>query len=301
MTAAPDKLGSALPTAKDPPGLTPGLYVVGTPIGNLRDITLRALDTLAAAEFVICEDTRLTGRLLMHYGLKRPLLPYHDHNAAEMRPRVLELLAEGKALALVSDAGTPLISDPGYKLVTAAAAAGHALYTVPGPSSVTAALSIAGLPTDRFFFAGFLPAKRAARRESLAALCAVPATLVILESAQRLAGTLADMADILGARKVAVARELTKLHEELRRGSLAELAAAYGAEGAPKGEIVVLIGRNEDKAEAPSPEAIDAALRGALERGLALKDAAASVAAAYALPRRTVYARGLALKGQAAS
>jgi 16S rRNA (cytidine1402-2'-O)-methyltransferase len=281
-------------THQEPPKLDPGLYIVATPIGNLRDITLRALDTLAAADPVLCEDTRHTGALLAHFGLKRPLLPYHEHNAAQMRPKILALLGEGRALALVSDAGTPLISDPGYKLVTEAAAAGHALYTVPGPSSVTAALSIAGLPTDQFFFAGFLPSKRGARRTRLAALQAIPATLVILEAPQRLAESLADMAEILGARPAALARELTKLHEELRRGTLGELASTYAAEGPPKGELVLVIGPGA--AEAPAAETIDAALRGALAGGLALKDAATAIAAQHGLPRRDVYARGLALK-----
>jgi len=279
-----------------PPPLEPGLYVVATPIGNLRDITLRALDTLAAADRVICEDTRLTGRLLTHFGLKRPLLPYHEHNAAEMRPKILALLREGKALALVSDAGTPLVSDPGFKLVTEAAAADLPMFTVPGPSSVTAALAIAGLPTDRFFFAGFLPAKRAARREALSGLRAIPATLVILEAPQRLAESLADMAEMLGPRPAAIARELTKIHEEVRRAPLPALAAAYAAEGAPKGELVVLVGAALDAAEAPAPEAIDAALTDALKSGLALKDAAAAIAALHGVPRRDVYARGLALK-----
>ena len=296
MTSTPRPTRADLWQPRDPPPLAPGLHVVATPIGNLRDITLRALDTLAAADWVICEDTRLTGRLLMHFGLKRPLLPYHEHNAAEMRPRILALLAEDKALALVSDAGTPLVSDPGYKLVAEAASAGHPLYTVPGPSSVTAALAIAGLPTDRFHFTGFLSHKRAARRQSLVALRAIPATLVILEAPQRLAESLADMAEILGPRPAAIARELTKIHEEVRRDSLPALAASYAAEGPPRGELVVLIGQGGADIEAPSPETIDTALRGALRSGLALKEAVTAIATLYELPRREVYARGLALK-----
>jgi 16S rRNA (cytidine1402-2'-O)-methyltransferase len=284
------------PSRTPPPPLAGGLYVVATPIGNLRDITLRALDTLAAADWVLCEDTRLTGRLLTHFGLKRPLLPYHEHNAAEMRPKILALLGEGKALALVSDAGTPLISDPGYKLIAEAAAAGLPLYAVPGASSVTAALSIGGLPTDRFFFVGFLPPKQAARRQRLGDLRVLPGSLVILEAPQRLAQSLRDMADILGPRQAAIARELTKIHEEVRRGSLPDLAGAYAAEAPPKGELVVLIAQSEAEAAAASPETIDAALRDALAQGLALKDAAAVVAALHGLPRREVYARGLALK-----
>ena len=298
MSATPDSPRPVFPRPGPPP-LEPGLYVVATPIGNLRDVTLRALDTLAAVDRVICEDTRLTGRLLTHFGLKRPLLPYHEHNATEMRPRILALLREGKALALVSDAGTPLISDPGFKLVTEAAAAGLPLFTVPGPSAVTAALAVAGLPTDRFFFAGFLPAKSAARRTALTELRSIPATLVILEAPQRLAGALSDMAEILGPRPAAVARELTKIHEEVRRASLPELAAAYAAEGAPRGELVLLIGPAEPEEAAPAES--DAALKHALQSGLALKDAASAVAAQHGVSRKTVYARGLALKNGAGS
>jgi 16S rRNA (cytidine1402-2'-O)-methyltransferase len=277
--------------------LAPGLYVVATPIGNLRDMTLRGLDTLAGAAAVLCEDTRLTGRLLAHFGLKTPLMPYHEHNAAQMRPKVLALLAGGKALALVSDAGTPLISDPGFKLVREAAAAGIAIFAVPGPSAVTAALSIGGLPTDRFLFLGFLPPKSAARRAVLAEVKAVAATLVFLESPARLPATLADLAAILGPREAAVAREMTKLHEEVRRGSLVALAGAYGESGPPKGEVVILVGPPTADEKAVAPEAVDAALAAALLEGQSLKAAVASVAAEAGLPRRAVYSRALALKG----
>lgn len=278
------------------PDLVPGLYVVATPIGNLRDITLRALDTLAAADHVLCEDTRLTGRLLTHFSIRRPLLPYHEHNAQQMRPRVLALLAEGKALALVSDAGTPLISDPGYKLVRAAAEAGIATFAIPGPSAITAALSVGGLPTDRFLFVGFLPVKPVARREAIAELAPVSATLVILESPQRIQETLRDLSDILGDRPAAIARELTKIYEEVRRGTLQMLSDALAHEPVPKGEIVLLVAPGEGKPHAARRESVEADLGAALQSGLALKDAAAAVAALHGLTRREVYARALALK-----
>ena len=199
-------------------GLAPGLYVTATPIGNAADISLRALDVLRGADLVLCEDTRVTAKLFAIHGIGTRTAPYHDHNAAEMRPRVLARLAAGEAIALVSDAGTPLISDPGYKLVREAVEAGHPVTTLPGASSVMAALTLAGLPTDRFFFAGFLSAKQEARRKELAELAAIPSTLVFLESANRLAASLADMAVALGPREAAVARELTKKFEEVRRG-----------------------------------------------------------------------------------
>jgi len=222
--------------------IAPGLHVVATPIGNLRDISFRALATLAAADAVIAEDTRVTSVLLAHYGISTPLVAYHEHNAKVMRPHLIARLEAGAALALVSDAGTPLVSDPGYKLVVEAAAAGIAVFTLPGPCAAIAALTTAALPTDRFFFEGFLPAKAAARRERIAALRAIPATLVVYEAPSRLAESLADLAAGLGPRPAAVARELTKLHEETRRATLVELAQHYGAAGAPKGEIVVVVG-----------------------------------------------------------
>ncbi len=208
--------------------LAPGLHVVATPIGNLRDITVRAIETLAAASVIACEDSRVTRRLVEHFGLTARLVPYHEHNAAEMRPKLLARLAAGESVALVSDAGTPLISDPGYKLVEAVRAAGHAVVPVPGPSAVMAALVAAGLPTDAFFFGGFLPVKTVGRRTRAKALAAVPASLVFFETGPRLAASLADLAAELGDREAAVCRELTKAHEEVRRGSLAELAARYG-------------------------------------------------------------------------
>src|SRR5688500_1307193 len=196
------------------PGLAPGLHLVATPIGNLRDITIRALETLAAADVIACEDTRVTRRLLDHYGIATPLTPYHEHNAAAARPKLLTRLAAGEAVTLVSDAGTPLVSDPGFKLVRAARDAGHAVTALPGASATLAALASAGLPTDRFFFEGFLPAKQGQRRGRIAEIAAIPATLILFESGPRLARTLADVAAGLGPREAAVCRELTKLHEE---------------------------------------------------------------------------------------
>ena len=241
--------------------LAPGLHIVATPIGNLADITLRALSVLARADIVYCEDTRHSIRLLRHFALVRPLAPYHEHNGERERPRILQRLAKGEAVALISDAGTPLISDPGYKLVRAAREAGHGVWSLPGPSAPIAALAVAGLPTDRFTFEGFLPSKTAGRRARLEILAAVPGTLVLFEAPQRLAAALGDMADVLGPRPAAVARELTKMHEQVRTGSLAELATWVAAEPV-KGEIVVLVGPAE-RAEVDDT-AIEAALDGAL-------------------------------------
>jgi 16S rRNA (cytidine1402-2'-O)-methyltransferase len=275
--------------------IAPGLHVVATPIGNLSDITLRAIATLAAADAVIAEDTRVSHNLLAHYGVTTPLVAYHEHNAAAMRPHLLARLAEGAALALISDAGTPLVSDPGYKLVTEALAAGIAVTSVPGPSAVLAALVVAGLPTDRFFFEGFLPPKSAARRARINELASVPATLVFFESPRRLVEMLADLAAELGDRPAAVARELTKLYETIRRGALAELAAHFGAQAPPKGEIVVIVGPPNAAGPIGADE-LDRLLHHALEN-LSVKDAAAAVSAQTGAPRRQVYARALALAG----
>ncbi|MFO1149733.1 MAG: 16S rRNA (cytidine(1402)-2'-O)-methyltransferase [Alsobacter sp.] len=274
--------------------IRPGLHVVATPIGNLGDVSLRALGTLAAANAILAEDTRVTKTLLAHYGIATPLLAYHEHNAEEMRPRVLARLRAGEALALVSDAGTPLVSDPGFKLVQAATAEGLEVHAVPGPSAVLAALVVAGLPTDRFFFEGFLPPKAAARRERLEALKAVPGTLVFFESPRRVAEMLADAALVLGDRPAAVARELTKFYETVRRGDLAGLAAAYGAEEAPRGEIVVLVGPPGAEAVVDDDRALDAALTRHLGH-LSVKDAVAVVCQETGLPRKRVYARAVAL------
>ncbi|HUJ47866.1 MAG TPA: 16S rRNA (cytidine(1402)-2'-O)-methyltransferase [Rhizomicrobium sp.] len=273
--------------------VAPGLYVIATPIGNARDISLRALDVLRRCDLIAAEDTRVTAKLLAIYGIARPLSAYNDHNAARERPRLLAKLRDGARIALVSDAGTPLISDPGYKLVREAVALGLAVHTVPGSSAVLAALTLAGLPTDRFFFAGFLPSKSGGRRQALADLKSIPATLVLFESAQRLGESLSDMHSILGARPAAVARELTKLHEEVRRGTLASLAADYAGETAPRGEIVIVVGPPAE--EEPDLARADALLRRALEF-MPLRAAADLVAEALEMPRGLTYDRGLALK-----
>jgi len=272
--------------------LPPGLYLVATPIGNLADVTLRALETLAAADLVACEDTRVTARLLERYGIRTALTPYHDHNAAAARPKILARMRDGGAVALVSDAGTPLVSDPGFRLVRAAQEEGLAVTAVPGPSAVLAALAVAGLPTDRFFFEGFLPPKDAARRSRIAELARIPATLVLFEAGPRIAEALAALAEGLGDRTAAVCRELTKLHEEIRRDTLASLARAYAAGGETRGEFVLVIAPPETRA--PSAEEIDELLRQAL-RTQTVKDAVGAVAAATGEPRANVYRRALAL------
>lgn len=276
--------------------LPAGLHLVATPIGNLGDISRRALETLAAADAVACEDTRVTGGLLAKLGIATPLIPYHDHNADEVRPRLLARMAAGESVALVSDAGMPAIADPGYKLVRACIEAGLAVSAVPGANAALMGLVLSGLPTDRFLFEGFLPAKTVARKKILQSLAAVPATLVFYESGPRLAESLADMAEVLGSRDAAVARELTKLFEEVRRGTLAELAAHYAAAGPPKGEIVVVAGAPAERA-AESAETIEQMLETAL-RTMSVRDAAEAVAAASGRPRREVYAQALAVSGR---
>lgn len=280
--------------------LAPGLHVVATPIGNLGDITFRALATLAAADAVIAEDTRVSKTLLAHYGIATPLVAYHEHNAAVIRPHLLARLESGAALALISDAGTPLVSDPGFKLVAEAVERGIAVSSAPGPSAVLMALVVAGLPTDRFFFEGFLPHKSGARRQRAAALKAVPGTLVLFESARRLADSLADLAAVLGDRPAAVCRELTKRFETVRRGSLSELAGQFEAEGPPKGEIVIVIGPPDETADSDAHADLDKKIEAALEKHSA-KDAAAIVAGETGLPRRKVYARVLELAGARAA
>jgi 16S rRNA (cytidine1402-2'-O)-methyltransferase len=274
------------------PALAPGLHVVATPIGNLRDITIRALEVLAGADLVACEDTRVTRKLLDHYGITVPLTPYHDHNAAEARPKLMARLTAGAAIALVSDAGTPLVSDPGFKLVREARDAGHAVVAIPGASAALAALSIAGLPTDRFFFDGFLPSKHGQRQTRIAELARIPATLVLFETGPRLAAAMTDLARGLGGREAAVCRELTKLHEEVRRGSLTGLAAHYASAGAPRGEIVLVIAPPAEQGIAESD--LDALLRRALER-VSVKEAVGEVAAVTGRPRREIYQRALEL------
>jgi 16S rRNA (cytidine1402-2'-O)-methyltransferase len=277
--------------------LAPGLYLVATPIGNLGDITLRALQALAGADLIACEDTRVTRKLLDRYAIATPLTPYHDHNAAKARPALLRRLAEGAAIALVSDAGTPLISDPGFKLVRAAQDAGHLVTALPGASAVLSALSVAGLPTDQFFFAGFLPPKAVARRARIAELARIPATLVLFETGPRIGATLADLAAGLGAdREAALCRELTKLHEEIKRGELVSLAQAYAGDE-PRGEIVVVVAPPQAAVPTSAAEA-EVLLRDALER-LSLKDAVGEVAHVTGRPRRELYRRALALSKDA--
>ncbi|MBQ1543429.1 16S rRNA (cytidine(1402)-2'-O)-methyltransferase [Caulobacter sp. CCUG 60055] len=281
------------PPPLSPAPLAPGLYITATPIGNLRDITLRALDVLAQADLILAEDTRVTGKLLAAYGLSKRIERYDEHAAERMRPKILAALAEGRRVALVSDAGTPLVSDPGYRLVGEAIAQGAAVHPIPGASATLAALTVAGLPTDRFLFAGFPPPKSAARQAFLQDLAGVRATLVFFEGGSRLAASLADMAAVLGPRPAAVARELTKLYETCIRGPLDVLAADPRFE-APKGEIVVVVGPGET-APASADDA-DQALREALTR-LGPADAASEVAKALGLNRRELYRRALDLKG----
>lgn len=289
--------GGAQEKARAPLG--PGLYLVATPIGNAGDITLRALDVLGRVDAIAAEDTRETRKLMAMHGIAlagRPMVSYHDRNGAARRPQILDWLRQGMSVAYCSDAGTPMIADPGYRLAAEAAQEGLALTAVPGASAVLAALALAGLPTDRFLFAGFLPAKAGPRKSVLCELVSVPATLVFYESPRRLAAALADMAAVLGAnRSAAVARELTKKFEEVRRASLSELASAYASAEPPKGEVVVLVGPpSEAAAHAAGEAALDDALRAALAE-LSVKDAAREVATRLGLTRREVYARALEL------
>ncbi len=280
--------------AVEPPRLAPGLHLVATPIGNLRDITLRALETLAAADVVACEDSRVTRKLLDHYGITTPLTPYHEHNAAAARPKLLAQLAAGEAIALVSDAGTPTISDPGFKLVRAACEAGLPVSAAPGPSAALTALAIAGLPTDRFFFEGFLPPKDGQRRTRIAELANIAATLILSDSGPRIGRTLGALAEGLGSRPAAICRELTKLHEEVRRGELAALAQAYEDGAEIRGEFTIVIAPPPAGAGQADAGEVDALLRRALQHA-SVKDAVSGVAAATGRPRREIYQRALAL------
>jgi len=275
--------------------LAPGLYLVATPIGNLGDITLRALAVLRGVDRIFCEDTRVTARLLARYNITAPLDLYHDHNAERARPAILAALRCGESVALVSDAGTPLVSDPGYKLVRAAIAEDLPVTATPGPSAVLTALILSGLPPDVFLVAGFLPPRRAARRRALERWSSLEATLVFFEGASRLAESVSDMASLLDNRPAAVARELTKLHEEIRRGRLADLAAYYRDAGPPRGEAVVVVGPPEPTA--PDHAAVDSRLRAALAN-LGVRDAAATVAAETGLARGELYRRALAIRSE---
>jgi 16S rRNA (cytidine1402-2'-O)-methyltransferase len=273
--------------------LKPGLYVISTPIGNARDITLRALDILRGCDAIVAEDTRTTAKLLAIRAISRPLLSYNDHNAPRMRPAILSRLAQGERIALVSDAGTPLVSDPGYKLVREALAAGASVEAIPGASAALAALVLSGLPTDRFLFAGFLPTTSGARRSALEELKRVRATLILYEAPRRLGECLRDMREVLGPRRAAVAREMTKLHEEVRRGELGVLAESYAVGPAPRGEATIVVGP-------PPPDQPDLGRADILlDKALAfmpLSAAADLVSDALNLPRRSVYARALARK-----
>lgn len=274
-----------------------GLYLVATPIGNLGDITLRALETLAGVDVIACEDTRITRRLTERYAISADLIPYHEHNAEAARPRILQKLAEGASIALVSDAGTPLISDPGYKLVREVCAAGYTVTALPGPSSVLAALAVAGLPTDRFFFEGFLPHKQGARRSRLADLARVDATLVLFEAGSRVQDTLADLAEAMGGREAAICRELTKLHEEVSRAPLPELAA-NAATLETRGEFVLVIAPPPRDADVMDDDALDALLKAQLPHQ-SVKDAVMHAVELSGRPRREIYARALALQAEA--
>jgi 16S rRNA (cytidine1402-2'-O)-methyltransferase len=275
---------------------SPGLYLVATPIGNLGDITLRALETLAGCDLIACEDSRVTRRLTEKFLIATPLTPYHEHNAQAARPKLLEKLAQGAAIALVSDAGTPLISDPGFKLVREAAGAGYSVTAIPGPSAVLAALSVGGLPTDRFYFEGFLPPKQGARRTRIAELARIDATLVLFEGGSRIADALHDLAETLGERDGAVCRELTKLHEDIRRAPLRQLAAEAPALET-RGEFVIVIAPPAADAGRLSADEIDAILRTAMETQ-SVKDAVAHAVELSGRPKREVYARALELAKQ---
>jgi 16S rRNA (cytidine1402-2'-O)-methyltransferase len=272
--------------------LEPGLHLIATPIGNLGDITLRALWALRGVDRILCEDTRVTGRLLARFGIATPLDAYHDHNADRVRPLALAALRRGERLALVSDAGTPLVSDPGFKLVRAALDEGLPVTAEPGPSAAIDALILSGLPSDAFLFAGFLPPRAAARRKALGVWRDVPATLIFYEGQSRLAAALTDMYDVLGDRPAAIGRELTKRHEEVRRGSLIALALHYRGEP-PRGEVVIVVGPPEP--EAPAPADIDKLLDAKLAR-LSLRDAVAELATETGIARRTLYERALTLR-----
>ena len=286
------RAGEALAELLERP-LTPGLYLVATPIGNLSDISLRALSVLARAPLIAAEDTRHSQKLLSHFGIKAELTPYHEHNAERERPKLLKRIAAGDAVALISDAGTPLVSDPGYKLVREVLEAGLLVTSIPGPSAVLAALTCAGLPTDTFAFAGFLPPKQGQRQARLAALKEVPATLIVFETAPRLAKSLADMAAVLGPREAVIARELTKLHETIRRGTLDGLAGEIAKEGV-KGEVAVVIGPPTTTEAEVDDARIVADLQAALETQ-SLRDAVRAVTDTLGVKRSRVYELGLSL------
>lgn len=275
--------------------LQPGLYIAATPIGNLRDITLRVLDALQEADLILCEDTRVTAKLLSHFGISTPLLAYHDHNGARVLPKIIARLEAGQAVVQVTDAGTPLVSDPGFRLVEAVRHKGMAVTALPGASASLAALSIAGLPTDRFLFLGFLPPKQGARRRLLGEYASVDATLVFFEAPRRAAGALADMLAVLGDRQATICRELTKMHEEVRKDRLSALMEYYAGDAETRGEMVIVV------APPANVVADDTAITQMLESALAtmsVREAADAIAAATGRPRRDIYRQALDLSGR---
>jgi 16S rRNA (cytidine1402-2'-O)-methyltransferase len=275
--------------------LAPGLYLVATPIGNLADITIRAITVLARSDVIYCEDTRRSAKLLRYYGITARTRPLHEHNEDREIGRALARLEDGKRIAIIADAGTPLLSDPGFKLVRAAAAAGIGVFAIPGPSAALAALTASGLPTDAFFFAGFLPPKPAARRVRLTALSQIPGSIVFFEPPHRVGEALADMADILGDRSAVLARELTKMHEDILRGSLSALAETTAGR-AVKGEVVIVVG--PEQVRSVSDDVLSARLLEALEL-MSLKNAATALADEFGVPKARIYALGLKAKGRA--
>jgi 16S rRNA (cytidine1402-2'-O)-methyltransferase len=282
--------------AHDAPALAPGLHVTATPIGNLGDVTLRALATLAAADVVLCEDTRITSRLLERYGVKARMKPYHEHNAEKVRPEIIAALKGGAAYALVSDAGVPLVSDPGYRLVRACIDENIAVTALPGASATLTALALSGLPSDTFTFIGFLPQKQKARRDLLVSFKAIPSTLIAFESPHRVIDALADIADVFANRNMALARELTKLHEEVLRGSASDIRATLAARESIKGEICLVIGPPDDAPAPATEDEIETAITAALQDQSTSK-AAAQVAKALGLSKDEIYARILKRKG----
>ncbi len=286
------------PHRYDAQSIDAGLHVVATPIGNLGDITIRALNVLAAVDYILCEDTRITSRLLERYGIRNTMKPYHEHNAENVRPAIIAALQDGKSFALVSDAGVPLVSDPGYRLVQSCIVEGLVVTGVPGASATLTALALSGLPTDCFTFIGFLPQKSKARREMLLSFKKLPSTLIAFESPHRIIDALADVAAALGDRPLAVARELTKIHEEVLRGTALEVAAVLATRGSVKGEIVLVIGPAQGEIEVIAEEDIESAIAAALQDYAASK-AATIVAKNLGLKKEDIYARILKLKGEA--
>ena len=286
------------PHRYDAQSIDAGLHVVATPIGNLGDITIRALNVLAAADYILCEDTRITSRLLERYGIRNTMKPYHEHNAEKVRPAIIAALQDGKSFALVSDAGVPLVSDPGYRLVQSCIAEGLVVTGVPGASATLTALALSGLPTDCFTFIGFLPQKSKARREMLLSFKKLPSTLIAFESPHRIIDALADVATALGDRPLAVARELTKIHEEVLRGTALEVAAVLATRESVKGEIVLVIGPAQGEIEVIAEEDIESAIAAALQDYAASK-AATIVAKNLGLKKEDIYARILKIKGEA--